>query len=771
MSAHGALAGTARRPPARATPRSGPLLEARSARLAAFIPLAAFGALHWSQLVEPRAGARMLVAVALAALAGALLGSLVPLSRPARLAAGAGLAAATLAAVLVAAAVPVRLLLPGGWGDLGSGISQGLQTLPDTNVPYAGVDQWPRMVILSGGALLVGLAAIVTFWPTRGRAAPGHLAGATVLCVLYAVPAVDLASSHQFLRGAAFAALLAAFLWLERVPRSGIAAAAVALGAALAVGLAAAPALDGPRAWVDYEKIAESFAPAASVSFDFSHRYGPLDWPRDGREVLRVRARHSAYWKAENIDDFDGLRWRASDEISDARTPLSSELPAGFQRHREWRQRIDVTVRALAGSEVIGAGTTLDVLHPPSAPVATASPGTYVFQDGMERGDSYSADVYVPHPSPGEMAAAGTSYTDLSRRYVTLTVPMNDRAQRSGLPQDVVLRYPEFGSGGAPRVYSFFGAPMTVDGDAAMRESLYPRTWALARRLRADSETPYEYVRRVLAYLADGFSYSESPPDHPVPLESFLFEDRYGYCQQFSGAMALLLRMGGVPARVVGGFAPGAFSRKRQDYVVRDIDAHSWVEAWFPSYGWVTFDPTPSASPARSQLISIDLPDATAPAGLGGRPPKLGDRPEPGPATPGGGGGGGDEGLDIAVIAAIVAGLGALGAVGAAAAIRLRRRERPRLEGDPQLEELCRALRRTGRPVGDGTTLSALERRLRFDEGAAGYVRALRTQRFGFAADGPTGEQRRDLRRALAQGLGVGGRLRALWALPPRRVR
>ena len=87
-----------------------------------------------------------------------------------------------------------------------------------------------------------------------------------------------------------------------------------------------------------------------------------------------------------------------------------------------------------------------------------------------------------------------------------------------------------------------------------------------------------------------------------MPLDAFLFRDKAGYCQQFSGAMALLLRMGGVPARVAAGFTPGdARHRARREFVVRDFDAHSWVEAYFPGYGWVTFDPTPAIAPARAQ--------------------------------------------------------------------------------------------------------------------------------------------------------------------------
>ena len=65
--------------------------------------------------------------------------------------------------------------------------------------------------------------------------------------------------------------------------------------------------------------------------------------------------------------------------------------------------------------------------------------------------------------------------------------------------------------------------------------------------------------------------------------------------------MALLLRMAGIPARVSTGFSTGATDTKTGEYVVRDFDAHSWVEAYYPDFGWITFDPTPAASPARSQ--------------------------------------------------------------------------------------------------------------------------------------------------------------------------
>ena len=162
--------------------------------------------------------------------------------------------------------------------------------------------------------------------------------------------------------------------------------------------------------------------------------------------------------------------------------------------------------------------------------------------------------------------------------------------------------------------------------DATFRASPYRRTWALAKRLRKKVKTPYAYILAVNAYLSKDFTYSERPTPPAAgraPLDAFLFDTKEGYCQHFAGAMALLLRMGGVPARVATGFSPGGFSKRRDAWIVRDTDAHAWVEAWFDDLGWVTFDPTPDATPARSQIAALQAapPSAATPAGGGSAPP------------------------------------------------------------------------------------------------------------------------------------------------------
>ena len=85
--------------------------------------------------------------------------------------------------------------------------------------------------------------------------------------------------------------------------------------------------------------------------------------------------------------------------------------------------------------------------------------------------------------------------------------------------------------------------------------------------------------------------------------------------------MALLLRMAGVPTRVVTGFTSGSLDTKTKEYVVRDLDAHSWVEVWYRGIGWVTFDPTPASAPPRSQP---DEAGASSGPGASVGPPSLG---------------------------------------------------------------------------------------------------------------------------------------------------
>jgi transglutaminase-like putative cysteine protease len=135
---------------------------------------------------------------------------------------------------------------------------------------------------------------------------------------------------------------------------------------------------------------------------------------------------------------------------------------------------------------------------------------------------------------------------------------------------------------------------------------LDPSVTDLAASLTVGTQTPYDRVRAVLDHFTDrshGFVYSLStaPGTTGDDLADFLRLKR-GYCEQYAGAMAVLVRAVGVPARVVLGYTPGQVQPDGTRLVTTD-DAHAWVEAWFGGLGWIPFDPTPIA-PNRA----VDLP-------------------------------------------------------------------------------------------------------------------------------------------------------------------
>jgi hypothetical protein len=267
-----------------------------------------------------------------------------------------------------------------------------------------------------------------------------------------------------------------------------------------------------------------------------------------------------------------------------------------------------------------------------------------------------------------------------------------------------------------------------------------------------------------MGYLATGYNYDETPPRAVYPLETFLFSSRLGYCQQFAGSMAMLLRMGGIPSRVATGFTTGTYDTATKSWLVSDVDAHAWVEAWFPGYGWVTFDPTPAQAPARGGRASISTQNLL---GGSGGVSKLGGRNA---GTPSGTARGTTHVQSSDSSAPIL--LGTLGVLAVLLVLALVAWSRTSpLDADGLLAELERALARSGRPISDGVTLAALERRFRTSPEAAGYVHALRVARFGGDEIVPTLRQRRALRSQLRAGLGLAGALRALWALPPRPKR
>ena len=553
------------------------------------------------------------------------------------------IALATVAVALIVTGLQARLLLPGHWDELGDGLDRGFSGLSNFTWPYAEGEHWVRLTLLLGMPALAAPAAILAFWPARRGAAALRWCALALLLVAYGTGTTQLGLGGWALRGAALLVVIAAWLWLPRIrPRDTVPAVLAIVGCGL-LALPLAAGFDRDTPWLDYRHWDWFQRAEAGTTFSWDHNYGPIQWSRSGITLLTVKAREPHYWKAETLDRFDGIRWIHS-ESPFKRGDSSGEIPQPIDQ--KWVERIRFTVVRLRSNVVVGAGTTFRV---DSGKVTADQPdGTVrVLDSPFEQGDTYSVDAYVPDPTADEMRAAPPGYPVRLIGYTAFDLPKpGDSGLRPVTAADIA-------SASTLRSIqpAFPGQPLSQATEQRVLNSPYGRTYELARQLTAGQASTYDKVKSIQAYLQKGFEYSEKPPARRYPLASFLFDDRIGYCQQFSGAMALMLRMNGIPARVAAGFTPGNYDHVAKEYRVRDLDAHSWVEVWFTGIGWVPFDPTPSLAPASSQSDSVNAASAALGAaadhGATDNRGQLNDRRQSG----GGGGAGAQQGTSEVVAA------------------------------------------------------------------------------------------------------------------------
>jgi transglutaminase-like putative cysteine protease len=269
-------------------------------------------------------------------------------------------------------------------------------------------------------------------------------------------------------------------------------------------------------------------------------------------DVLRIVSPRPEYWRVMVFDRYDGHGWVSSDPV-DQRT-----LPAGSDRLRPTDQaRADltqqVTVLASRGSYLVGASqpSIFDIAvhaqaypEPPSTEVDLVSAQS---TQPISSNTHYSVISKISQASENDLRAANRSYpTEVRQRYLPLPgIPTRDRE--------------------------------------------------LALQLTSPEGNPYDKAVAVESYLRT-LPYSldlPAPPADQDGVDYFLFDARTGYCDYFASAMAVLLRSAGIPARVVSGYATG----ERQDdgsFLVKDSDSHTWTEVYFPSYGWIPFEPSGS---------------------------------------------------------------------------------------------------------------------------------------------------------------------------------
>lgn len=147
--------------------------------------------------------------------------------------------------------------------------------------------------------------------------------------------------------------------------------------------------------------------------------------------------------------------------------------------------------------------------------------------------------------------------------------------------------------------------PLQIRNTYLQLPAIDPRIKRLAQQIGVRSQNEYDEAAAIQRYLMTNYSYTLNfaGPPPADPLANFLFASRAGHCEYFASAMAVMLRSMGVPTRYATGFLPGEYNDLGGDYIIRESDAHAWVEVYFPGYGWIPFDPTPPGDASHAGVL------------------------------------------------------------------------------------------------------------------------------------------------------------------------
>ncbi|MFH0915617.1 MAG: transglutaminase domain-containing protein [bacterium] len=367
--------------------------------------------------------------------------------------------------------------------------------------------------------------------------------------------------------------------WRLRDAAAGGAVGVVASLLALALLAAAPSAVAAP--WQDW-RAWDPFRQSGSVySFNWLQNYPKLLNPANNVLIMRIESPSPSYWRANALDTFTGSAWVTSQaflrRMEPVQTggsyvysiPAAEPTPAGKTVTQVFQVESVYTNYFFAGGDPqslsIDQNLALRINEMRSLHVSKALGPTL----------AYRLIAVIPELKPPELVGKGTDYPRALDRYLTLPFPR--LTEVSGPDKEAGWRslMPETGPDGWEWV-DLYRLNQTIIGDAS---------------------DPYDLTLRIERYLRTFFDYSLAPPpsEYSSPYAAFLFDTRSGYCQHFSGAMALLLRYNGIPARVAVGFTSGELEGA-DVYTVSTNNAHAWVEVYFPEVGWVAFDPTPGRS-------------------------------------------------------------------------------------------------------------------------------------------------------------------------------
>ncbi|MFN8531230.1 MAG: transglutaminaseTgpA domain-containing protein [Anaerolineae bacterium] len=272
------------------------------------------------------------------------------------------------------------------------------------------------------------------------------------------------------------------------------------------------------------------------------------------------------YWRSRVFDQYDNGRWTSSTgmaniRLTDPQSPMEINQEAYFAGVRvpvqqEFQMSLSATrlVYYAAEPSRIDLPVQANIRYLDEAS-RTMSLSVVRPLEVLYQGDEYTVTSLMSTANADQLRAAATTYPD----YIS-------------------------------QVYNGYIPTMT------------DRTVQLARQIVTDANasTPYDRARAIEAWLRVNITYNELIPEPPIGQDAVdwvLFDYHQGYCNYYASAMVLMLRSLGIPARMAAGFSQGVWDDALSAYVVREKDAHTWVEVYFPGYGWIEFEPTSSQAP------------------------------------------------------------------------------------------------------------------------------------------------------------------------------
>jgi len=295
--------------------------------------------------------------------------------------------------------------------------------------------------------------------------------------------------------------------------------------------------------------------------------------------VVSAPAGRRYYWRSRVFDLYEAGRWSPAvttrltvessplnimmeGDFTGARDPVQQQFTIGLNASRlvyaaPQPFRIDLPTRTDLRYTPDGetrAGMNISVIRPLKV---------------LERGDTYTVTSLLSNATAGQLRAAGTTYPAwLSQLYLQVS------------------------------------------------PSITNRTAELARIIvnEAGATNPYDRAKAIETWLRINILYNETipqPPPNQDPVDWALFDLKQGYCNYYASSMIMMLRTLGIPARMAAGFAQGTYDANEGVFTVRERDAHTWVEVYFPGYGWIEFEPTAAQAPLNR---ADDIPVGVAPS-------------------------------------------------------------------------------------------------------------------------------------------------------------